>query len=222
MRSFEEILDIAAERKGDRAIVLDGIEPPLSADELAAIPDDRWLAQMTKAVFQAGFSWKVIETKWPGFETAFFSFDVDRAAFMAPDWFDELVGDTRIVRNAMKIRSVHENAMLVQQTSREVGGFGRKIADWPGTDFAGLLRWLAKNGSRMGGTSAQYFLRSMGKDSFILSRDVVGRLVAEGVIDKPPTSQKAMASVQSAFNTWTAESGQSLKVVSRVLAQSTG
>ncbi len=222
MRSFDEILEIAAERKGGRAAVLDGIDPPVSADALAAIPDDRWLAQMTKSVFQAGFNWKVIENKWPGFEEAFFGFDVGRAAFMAPDWFDELVRDTRIVRNAMKIRSVQENAVFVQEVSAEAGGFGRKIADWPGEDHAGLLRWLAKNGSRLGGASAQYFLRIMGKDSYILSRDVVARLVAEGVIDKPPTSQKAMAAVQAAFNTWAEESGQGLTVISRVLAQSTG
>ena len=34
---------------------------PKSPAEVAAIPDDRWLATMTRAVFQAGFSWKVIE-----------------------------------------------------------------------------------------------------------------------------------------------------------------
>ncbi len=222
MRSFDEILEIAAERKGGRAAVLDGIDPPLGSQALAAIPDDRWLSQMAKAVFQAGFNWKVIENKWPGFEEAFFGFDVGRVAMMSDDWFDQLVQDTRIVRNAMKIRSVQENAVFVQETAAEAGSFGRKIADWPGEDYAGLLRWLAKEGSRLGGTSAQYFLRFMGKDSYILSRDVVGRLIAEGVIDKPPTSQRAMAAVQEAFNAWAEESDQSLKVISRVLAQSIG
>lgn len=202
--------------------MLDDIDLPLDAKALAAIPDDRWLAQMTKVVFQAGFNWKVIEAKWPGFEEAFFGFDVGRVALMSDDWFDELVRDTRIVRNAMKIRSVQENAVFVQTASAEAGGFGRRIADWPNEDYAGLLRWLGREGSRLGGTSAQYFLRVMGKDSYILSRDVVARLVAEGVIDKPPTSQKAMVAVQAAFNGWAAGSGQSLKVLSRVLAQSIG
>ena len=31
---------------------------------------------MTRAIFQSGFSWKVIEAKWPGFEEAFDGFDV--------------------------------------------------------------------------------------------------------------------------------------------------
>ena len=43
MRSFEEILDIAAERKGGRAAVLDGIAQPLSAEALAATVDSAHL-----------------------------------------------------------------------------------------------------------------------------------------------------------------------------------
>ena len=222
MRSFEEILGIAAERKGGRAAVLDDIASPLAADALAAIPDDRWLSQMAKGIFQAGFNWKVIENKWPGFEAAFFGFDPGRVAMMSDDWFDELMRDTRIVRNAMKIRAVQQNAVFVSEVAAEAGSFGRKIADWPDNDYAGLLRWLGKEGSRLGGATAQYFLRFMGKNSYILSRDVVARLVAEGVIDKPPASQKAMGAVQDAFNDWAAESGRSFTEISRVLAQSTG
>jgi hypothetical protein len=50
----------------------------------------------------------------------------------------------------------------------------------------------------------------------------VARLVAEGVVDKAPSSKKAWAAVQDAFNTWRAQSGQSLTTISRVLAQSIG
>ncbi|MEM9715321.1 MAG: hypothetical protein AAF826_02270 [Pseudomonadota bacterium] len=60
----------------------------------------------------------------------------------------------------------------------------------------------------------------MGRDSFILSRDVIARLIAEGVIDKAPTSKKTMSAVQTAFNTWRDQSGRSLTEISRVLAMS--
>ena len=62
----------------------------------------------------------------------------------------------------------------------------------------------------------------MGKDGFLLSRDVVARLVAEGVIDKAPGSRKAMVPVQEAFDRWAAESGESFTTISRVLARSIG
>lgn len=220
MRTFDEILDLAAERKGGRSAVLDNIAPPKAADDIAAIPDDRWLAMMARGILQAGISWRVVESKWDGIEEAFHHFDVGRVAMMSEDWFDELITDTRIIRSPPKVRAIQHNAVLIQEVSGEVGSFGRKIADWPATDFTGLLTWLQKEGSRLGGSTGSYLLRFLGKESFVLSKDVVARLIAEGVIDKPPTSKAAMAAVQAAFSQWRAQSGQSLNVISRVLAQS--
>lgn len=222
MRSYDDILAISAERKGGFGAVLDGIDPPKSDAELVAIPDDRWLSNMTRGVFQAGFSWKVIAAKWDGFEAAFKGFDVDKCAMMDDAWFDALLADTGIVRNGAKIRAAQENAAFVQETSSVSGGFGRFVADWPTDDFIGLLAHLKTHGSRLGGTTGQYLLRMAGKESFILSRDVISRLIAEGVIDKPPTSKRAMEQVQMAFNTWREQSGQPFNTISRVLAQSIG
>ena len=220
MRTFDEILDLAAERKGGRSAVLDGITQPKSADELAAIPDDRWLAMMARGIFQAGISWKVVEAKWDGIEEAFHNFDVGRVALMSEDWFDALITDTRIVRSPPKVRAIQENAVFLQEVAAEAGSFGRKIGDWPAEDFSGLLAWMQKEGSRLGGSTGSYLLRFMGKESFILSKDVVARLIAEGVIDKAPTSKSAMKAVQAAFSEWRAQSGENLNVISRVLAQS--
>jgi len=222
MRSFDDILAISAERKGGFGAVLDDITPPLDRQVLAAIPDDRWLSMMTKCVFQAGFNWKVIENKWDGFEEAFHGFDVGRCAMMNDEWFDALVSDRRIVRNAQKIETVQKNAVFVTDSASTAGGFGAFIADWPNEDYVGLIQLLKSQGARLGGVTGQYFLRTMGKDSFILSRDVVARLIAEDVIDKSPTSKRALANVQSAFNEWREQSGKSFNVISRVLAQSIG
>ncbi len=222
MRSFDDILAISAERKGGFGAVLDGMDPPKSAAELAAIPDDRWLSGMTRCVFQAGFNWKVVDAMWPGFEAAFKGFEVGKCAMMDDAWFDALVADTRIVRYGAKIRSVQSNAIFIQEKAAEHGSFGAMVGNWPAEDFIGLLNILKTEGTRLGGTTGQYFLRMMGKDSFILSRDVIGRLIAEGVIDKPPTSKAAMAKVQDAFNAWAAQSNRPLKEISRTLAQSIG
>jgi len=86
----------------------------------------------------------------------------------------------------------------------------------------GLLALLKTRGSRLGGNTGQYFLRFMGVDGFVLSRDVIARLVAEGIVDRAPASQKTMAAVQEAFNAWQAESTRSLTEISRVLAMSIG
>ncbi len=222
MRTFAEILAIAADRKGSEEAVLAAAPVPKSAETLAAIPDDRWLAAMARGIFQAGISWKVVENKWPGIEEAFLGFDPGRVSMMEGEAIDRLVGDTRVIRSGPKIVAIRDNAVFVCEVAAEAGSFGRRIADWPTEDFAGLVEWLGRNGSRLGGTTGQYLLRHMGKDSFILSRDVVARLVEEGVIDGAPGSKKAMAAVQAAFNTWVKESGRNLTTISRVLAQSIG
>ena len=220
MRPFAEILAIAAARKGGEAAVLGDTAPPKSAAELAAIPDDRWLAMMARVIFQAGISWQVVERKWPEIEAAFDGFAPGPLSMMDDDRFDALLADPRVIRSGAKIAAIRDNAAFVRRVSGEAGSFGRRIADWPGSDFAGLLTWLETNGSRLGGNSGAYVLRFMGRDGWILSRDVVARLRAEGVIDGPATSRKALGAVQGAFNRWQAESGLPLTTISRTLAQS--
>ncbi|WCL54200.1 DNA-3-methyladenine glycosylase I [Gimibacter soli] len=220
MRSFDQIWAIAAKRKGGDAALAAKMPEIKTADELAATPDDRILAAMTRAVFSAGFSWQVIEHKWPGFEEAFEGFNPVRCMFLDDDDLGRLVSDTRIVRNGVKIRSVRENAAFLCALADEHGSAARAIADWPGSDFMGLLDMIKKRASRLGGTSGQYFLRFIGKDGFVLGRDVVAALVREGVVDKEPTSKAAKKAVQDAFNTWAVESGRPLAHISRVLAMS--
>ncbi len=133
-----------------------------------------------------------------------------------------LVTDTRIVRHGPKIRSVQQNAVFVAELAREHGGAGKAFGNWPSTDYVGLLALLKTRGSRLGGNTGQYFLRFMGVDGFVLSRDVIARLVAEGIVDRASASKKSMAAVQEAFNAWQAESTRSLTEISRVLAMSIG
>ncbi|MEZ5714500.1 MAG: DNA-3-methyladenine glycosylase I [Paracoccaceae bacterium] len=220
MRHYDEILAMAAERKGSFGAVFDDIPAPKPAAEIAAIPDDRWLASMAEGIFQTGLAWTVVRNKWPGIEEAFHGFDTGRVAMMSEDWFDALVADARIIRSAPKVRAIQQNAVFIREAGAEAGGFGRRIADWPGEDFAGLVQWLKKNGARLGGQVGAYAMRRMGVDSYILSGSVVARLVAEGVVSKSPGSQKEWAAVQAAFNTWKAQSGESLTTISRVLAKS--
>ena len=222
MQTYQAIFARAAERHGGaKALETKLAESrPKSPAELAALPDDRWLAEMTRRIFQAGFNWSVIDNKWDGFEAAFEGFDVGRWAMAGDDDLDRLARDTRIVRNPQKIRTVRENAVFLSDLAKEHGSAARFFADYPVTDQVGLMDILKKRGSRLGGTTAQYLLRLIGKDAFVLSRDVTAALIAAGVINKPPTSAKALAAVQEAFNSWMEESGRPLTQISRTLALS--
>lgn len=219
MHHFDELFGIAAVRHGGETALNDKLPKPLPPAELIKIPDDRWLSTFAKCVFQAGFNWKVIENKWDGFETAFDGFDVGRCAFMDDEKFDALLQDKSIVRNGTKIATVRDNAAFLLEL-RQQGGAGAVLGGWSNREYVDLLALLKSEGARLGGSTGQYAMRFMGCDSFILSRDVTARLIAEAVIDKPATSKSAMRAVQDAFNTWMDQSGRSLTEVSRVLAMS--
>lgn len=220
MRSYAQIHAMAAKRKGGSEALEALLPKALSPKKVAAIPDDRWLAGLSRAIFQFGFNWKVIETKWPGFEEAFGGFDLRACAMLNDDGLDKLLKDTRIVRNPPKVRSVQENAVFLLGLSREHGPIGKFVADWPSERYVELVDLLKKGGSRVGVQTAQYFLRSMGKESFILSQDVVKALIREGVVAKTPTAAKDLQKVQEAFNAWKKESERSLTEISRTLSLS--
>lgn len=220
MESFKTIHARAAKRQGGAAALEAMLPKPKKPAALKKITDDRWLAGMTRSVFQAGFVWKIIEAKWPGFEEAFEGFDPHRVAFFTDEDLGRLVSDTRIIRNGAKIKATVENARFVVELAREHGSAGAFFAGSKPENYIDLLELLKKRGSRLSGGSAQYFLRMQGVDSFILTPSVVAALIKAGVIDKQPTSRKAMVAVQDAFNKWRNESGRSLSEISRVLAMS--
>ena len=222
MRSFDEIFELAVGHHGDAKSVESQLPKTKSAAAFARLGDDRILSAMTRSVFQAGFNWKVIEAKWEGFEAAFEGFEPKRWAVMSDADLDRLVKDTRIVRNAQKILSVPGNAAMILSLAADHGSAARAIAEWPATDFVGLLEHFKKHGARLGGATSQYCLRQLGRDGFILSRDVTAALIREGVVDKAPTSRAGLKATQEAFDRWCAESGRTLAQVSRVLSLSVG
>ena len=222
MESFDSIFARAAARKGGPEALEALLPQPKSAAALKRIRDDRYLAEMTACVFRSGFVWQVIENKWPAFETAFAKFDVNTCARLSDEQLERLAEDASIVRNARKIISVRNNAQFVLQISEAHQSFARFVADWPVADIVGLWEALKRGGDRLGGQTGRYLLRFMGKDTPVLSPDVVQALLEMGAVERNPTSRKALAAVQGAFNGWAEQSGRPLCAISRVLACSVG
>lgn len=222
MKSFDKIEAMAGKHHGGPKGITSVLKQWQVDANLTAKKDAQFLAGMAKAVFSSGFSWEVIEKKWPGFEAAFDNFEPKKVAAYDDDKIDALLKDTRIVRNGAKIMATIENARFVAATARQHGSFGKFLANWPVTDQVGLMDHLKKNASRLGGATCQYFLRFEGWDAFILSGDVVKALIREGVVSKEPMSKKDLAAVQAAFNTWRTQSGRPVREISRILALSVG
>ncbi|MDV7340087.1 DNA-3-methyladenine glycosylase I [Terasakiella sp. A23] len=219
MRSFSEIRDIAINRKGE-AFLNDRLINPLSAQEIAAQADDRWLSAATKCIFQAGFNWGIIDKKWPEFETAFDGFDLFRNRMMSDEEIDTIMSQKKVVANYVKIKTVRENAGYFLDLVDEHSSLGSFFASWKPQDYCLNILQMRKAGSRLGGNTGLIFLRRMGVDAFIFSDDVVKGLAREGIIDKAPTSKKALKSVQGALNKWQEETSLPLNHLSQILAYS--
>ena len=131
---------------------------------------------------------------------------------------DAMMSDAGLIRNYKKLETARRQAGFILDIAREHGSFGRFVADWPVDDIVGLWQVLKTKASRLGGNSGPYMLRFIGKDTFILSGDVVKALIGQGVVDKEPTGQRALKTVQAAFNRWRSESGRPLCQISRILA----
>jgi 3-methyladenine DNA glycosylase Tag len=222
MTAFKPIFDRAAKRVGGAKALEAELIAPNGADELRALADDRYLSLMSLRVFRAGLKHSMVDARWPAFEEVFHGFAPRRVWSMNDEDLERLMDEKRIIRHWGKIKAVRENAAAMVSVIDEAGTFGAYLADWPGDDIMGLWDNLAKRFSQMGGNSGPYFLRMAGKDTFMLTGDVIAALVKAKVVKKKPTTRDARAATQAAFNDWAAESGRPLCELSRILALSVG
>ncbi|MBV8473346.1 MAG: DNA-3-methyladenine glycosylase I [Hyphomicrobiales bacterium] len=223
MISFDVIRARAETRKGGADALARLLPPAPDRNALAALGDDRALAQLTQRVFSAGFAWRVIEAKWASFEEAFLGFEPARLLFEPDEFWEKLTSNAHIVRNGAKILSVRDNARFVADVAREHGSFGKFLAAWPSSDEVGLLELLAKRGSRLGGVTGQRSLRFLGWDGFVASRDVVACLREAGLdVAEEIKSKRDLAKAQAQFNAWAEETGLPYATLSRICAMSIG
>jgi hypothetical protein len=82
---------------------------------------------------------------------------------------------------------------------------------------------MKKFGCRLGGLSGPRILRKIGKDSFMLTKDVVTALKTAGLeIADHPTSKSDLVKIQNSFNQWRENTGYSLTQLSKICACSNG
>lgn len=223
MLAFSKIRERAAKRKGGHATLQRLLGKAAVNSDLKKVTDDRVLSAMTERVFSAGFVWSVIEAKWPGFEEAFLGFEPKRLLFQPEEFWGDLTSDKRIVRNGAKIMAVRDNAAFVETVARDHGSFGQFLAQWPSDDQVGLMAYLGKHGSRLGGATGQYFLRWIGWDGFVISDDFSAALRDAGLeIAEKPTSKRDLARIQEQMNVWHAETKLPYQHLSRILSMSIG
>ena len=80
-----------------------------------------YLEVMSKAVFQSGISWRVVESKWPSTREAFWGFHAEAVAGFSEPELDALTNDSRVIRNRRKLEAVVENAARMVELPKATG-----------------------------------------------------------------------------------------------------
>lgn len=223
--ALEDIKDIyqrAAQRKGGKSQLdrLLGV-----ADDnhyVANLADDRILSELTKKIFQSGFVWRVVENKWPNFEDSFFNFNIEKILMMPEEMMERKASDPKIIRNYNKVKTIKANAQMIFEEQQNGHTFGQFIAQWPSENIIGLWAHLKKQGQRLGGNTGPYALRAMGKDTFLITRDIEAYFRAHDLVTGGIQTKSSLQSIQNAFNHWQQQSDYSLAQLSRLVAYATG
>lgn len=99
-------------------------------DEEWGVPvhDDKTLFEfLILETAQAGLSWSTILKKRKGYQQAFANFDVEKVASFDEEKIQQLLNNSTIVRNELKIRSAINNARRFIEIQDEWGSFDNYI-----------------------------------------------------------------------------------------------
>ena len=121
-----------------------------------------YLEIMSKSVFQAGMSWKVVENKWPGTREAFQGFDIEAVADFHEKDIEDLTNDTHIIRNFRKLTAVVHNAQKILDLDKEHGSFQKYLRSHG--SFDATLKAIRKDFKFMGPTGIYVFLYIIGEE----------------------------------------------------------
>lgn len=118
-----------------------------------------YLEALSRPVFQAGISWRVIESKWAGIREAFARFEPALVADYGQDDIERLLSDPRVVRSKAKIEATIDNAQALIELDAEHGSFDRYLRSHGG--FEPTVADLKRQFRFIGDSGAYQFLWSV-------------------------------------------------------------
>jgi 3-methyladenine DNA glycosylase Tag len=122
-----------------------------------------YLEALSRPVFQAGISWRVIDNKWEGIREAFGGFDPIAVADYGQDDVDRLLSDRRVVRSKAKIEATVANAQALIELDAEYEGFDQYLRAHAG--FEETVADLKRQFRFIGDSGAYHFLWSVNEDT---------------------------------------------------------
>lgn len=115
-----------------------------------------YLEIMSKAVFQAGVSWQLIDSKWEAFHEVFLGFDPYKIAKFTDADVDRLMSDERLFRSRNKFQATIANAKMLIELDKQFGGIKNYLRSKD--SYEKLSADIRKRFKFVGELSVYYFL----------------------------------------------------------------
>ncbi|MDQ2818643.1 MAG: DNA-3-methyladenine glycosylase I [Candidatus Eremiobacteraeota bacterium] len=116
---------------------------------------------MSRAVYQAGLSWALIDRQWGGFLEAFEGFEPTIVAAYGDVDVARILAHPGIVHSERKTRATIRNARTILSLHKEHGGFARYLRSR--CAYADLRDDLQRRFAYVGDISVYYFLYRVGE-----------------------------------------------------------
>ncbi len=120
-----------------------------------------YLAVMSRAVYQAGLSWALIDRQWDALCDAFEGFDPSRVSRYETKDVNRIMTLPGILHSERKIKATIHNARTMLELEREHGGFRAYLRSRK--TYGATLSDLKKRFANVGDVSAYYFLFRVGE-----------------------------------------------------------
>jgi DNA-3-methyladenine glycosylase I len=120
-----------------------------------------YLEALSRPVFQAGISWRVVDSKWDAIRKGFRDFDPAKVARFGPKQVDRLMENEAVIRSRPKIEAVIDNAQTLLELDDEYRGFRRYLKSQG--DTAAVAKDLQRQFRFIGPSGAYTFLYMVGE-----------------------------------------------------------
>jgi DNA-3-methyladenine glycosylase I len=124
--------------------------------------DDELFGRLILEINQAGLSWETILKKEENFRIAFEDFSINEIAQFDHLKFDELINNSGIVRNKLKINAVIKNAEVVIKIQQDFGSFKNWLDENHPKTIEEWVKLFKKYFTFVGGEIVKEFLMSTG------------------------------------------------------------
>ena len=120
---------------------------------------------LSKAVFNAGFSYQVVNTKWNGTKEVFDDFDPQIVSRWTNDEIFNALESPNIIRNGKKVKAIVSNAKIFLELVEKFKSFDNYLESFRDKPYEDKQQMIAKQFKWLGPTGAHFFLWSVGEDA---------------------------------------------------------